>query len=109
MAVKTITIDLEAYELLRRRKNLGDSFSDVIKEQFGRREPRTVGRLLAKLPAAALGEDALDAIDAIIADRGRSVPVVPELTGAAPTVRERPMGKRRSSGGGRPRSRRGRA
>jgi predicted CopG family antitoxin len=47
MAVKTITIDIEAYELLARHKAEGQSFSQVIKAHFG--EQPTAGRLLARL------------------------------------------------------------
>jgi predicted CopG family antitoxin len=47
MAVKTITIDIEAYELLARHKKEGQSFSQVIKAHFG--DQPTAGRLLARL------------------------------------------------------------
>jgi predicted CopG family antitoxin len=47
MAVKTITIDLEAYDLLARKKRHGQSFSQVIKAHFGAQP--TAGRLVARL------------------------------------------------------------
>ncbi len=70
MAVKTITIDIEAYETLRRQKRPRQSFSDVIKEHF--RGGATGATLLAALDTIALGDSTLDATDGIIAARKRS-------------------------------------
>lgn len=69
MAVKTITIDLEAYETLARHKGPGQSFSQVIKRHFSY---RPTGRDLAEaLGRVALSEATLDAIDAVIEERQR--------------------------------------
>lgn len=69
MAVKTITIDLDAYEALARRKRQGQSFSDVIKEHFA---TGGTGRdLLEATHRFALGDDALDAAEARVVERQR--------------------------------------
>ena len=67
MAVKTITIDMEAYGLLSRLKREGQSFSEVIKEHFVRRP--TAAAFRATLGSARLSEDVLDAVDGQIRDR----------------------------------------
>lgn len=77
MAVKTITIDLEAYEALRVRKGPNQSFSDVIKERF--RSGSTGATLRAVLDTAALAGSTLDTTDALIASRRRSRARVPRL------------------------------
>lgn len=67
MATKTITIDLEAYEALRRRKEKGESFSDVIKRHFARGVTgRELGLILQGLE---LGEDTLETLDELIQER----------------------------------------
>ncbi len=77
MAVKTITIDLEAYEALARHKRKGDSFSRVIKEHFGRRR---TGRDLAALVATLrLSEDTLEAVEKLVRQRRRSRAQAPRL------------------------------
>ena len=60
MAVKTITIDLEAYGLLSRHKREGQSFSQVIKAHFGPQP--TAGRFLERVRAVRVSEPALDAM-----------------------------------------------
>jgi predicted CopG family antitoxin len=74
MAVKTITIDLEAYEALARRKKDGESFSQVIKSHFGGR--RTGRGLKEILERAAVSEATIDRIAAIVKARRRH-PVKP--------------------------------
>ncbi|HEY7445514.1 MAG TPA: antitoxin VapB family protein [Vicinamibacterales bacterium] len=72
MAVKTITIDLEAYEALSRRKREGQSFSDVIKERF---RGRTSGAdLLRAVTRARFSDATINAIDEQLANRRRSRP-----------------------------------
>ena len=65
MATKTISIDLEAYERLRRaRRSMNESFSKVIKRARWPVPPKAATALLlamAQLPV--LGEDVLDRLD----------------------------------------------
>lgn len=75
MAVKTITIDLEAYTLLSREKSAGQSFSDVIKARFGPNP--TAGRFRALVRGIRVGDDAIEAIARQVrtrrAERARAV------------------------------------
>lgn len=67
MAVKTITIDMEAYELLSRHKQGGLSFSEVIKKHFGPQP--TAGRFRELMRSARLSEATLEAVDQQVAVR----------------------------------------
>ena len=69
MAVKTITIDMQAYTLLSHRKKSGQSFSDVIKAHFG--PSPTAGRFRALAKTIQVDAGALDAMDGIVNDRRR--------------------------------------
>lgn len=77
MAVKTITIDLEAYELLARHKRPGQSFSQVIKGRFAPRP--TAGEFRALLRHVSLADDTLDAIERQVRSRRRSPARAPKL------------------------------
>ncbi len=73
MAVKTITIDMEAYGLLSRHKREGQSFSDVIKAHFA--GPMTVGQFRERMrtkPKTPLSREFLDTMERIIRDRKKS-------------------------------------
>jgi predicted CopG family antitoxin len=66
MATKTISVDLEAYERLRRaRATERESFSQVIKRAVWMPKQGTAGRLLATTQAIAgtLSEADLDRLD----------------------------------------------
>jgi predicted CopG family antitoxin len=77
MAVKTITIDLEAYEALSRHKRKGESFSRVIKKHFG---GGSTGRELeALLPDIRLSESTLARLDRLLAARRRDRAKAPKL------------------------------
>ncbi len=67
MAVKTITIDMEAYERLSRLKD-GDSFSQVIKKYLPA-PGASAGDLLAALESADVSEETLWAVEGLVADR----------------------------------------
>ena len=66
MATKTISIDLEAYERLRRARRLpNESFSKVIKRAEWPVPPRTAGALLDAMAKVALvDEEVLNRLDA---------------------------------------------
>jgi predicted CopG family antitoxin len=70
MAVKTITIDIDAYELLARRKRAGQSFSQVIKAHFGTRP--TVADFRRVIGTVTLSTGTLDAVERQIRERRRS-------------------------------------
>lgn len=76
MAVKTITIDMDAYERLSRLKRKGQSFSQVIKELTSP-AVSTGGDLLKALDAIEVSETTLDALDQIVEDRADNPVRVP--------------------------------
>lgn len=77
MVTKTITIDLAAYNALKRRKRKGQSFSDVIKEHFaGGATGREFKRMVREV---RLDASTLDATAEIVERRGSDTATAPEL------------------------------
>lgn len=76
MAVKTITIDLEAYEALSRLKRSGQSFSQVIKQHLGPHRGRDLQRALAEID---LSDETLDRIDDQVEQRQTEPARAPDL------------------------------
>lgn len=77
MAVKTITIDIEAYDALARHKGPGQSFSQVIKAHFG--HLKTASAFRRTLRATALSDRTIDAIETVVRSRRGSKARVPTL------------------------------
>jgi predicted CopG family antitoxin len=78
MAVKTITIDLEAYDILSRQKRPGQSFSQVIKAHFGRRlTAKDLSQSLAR--EAPPGADLVEALESQIRHRRKDLAGAPKL------------------------------
>jgi predicted CopG family antitoxin len=77
MAVKTITIDMEAYDLLAAEKRSDESFSRVIKRKF--RCASTANVLFERLDAVCLSDSTLKALDEILKERGKSSAESPTL------------------------------
>ena len=75
MAVKTITIDMEAYDSLAARKRPGESFSQVIKRTLAA-ERYTAANLLEHIDRVMPSESALDATEDVV--RSRSTELVAE-------------------------------
>jgi len=68
MAVKTITIDMEAYSLLAGKKGKGESFSQVIK-RLVRQNGGSAASLRSSLKEICLDEDALSGVERAVTDR----------------------------------------
>ena len=77
MPVKTITIDMEAYDLLPGEKRGKESFSRVIKRKF--RSASTARVLLERLDEVCLSEGALKSLDKIVRARADSLAQSPDM------------------------------
>jgi predicted CopG family antitoxin len=77
MAVKTITIDVEAYEALSRLKREGQSFSQVIKENLRPRYPPS--GLLQAMKEHPISEETLDEIERQVQRRREDPARAPKL------------------------------
>jgi predicted CopG family antitoxin len=77
MAVKTITIDMSAYELLSSEKRSDESFSKLIKRRL--RPEHTARNLLEALPNCLLSEEALANTEDVVRRRAESPSMSPTI------------------------------
>ena len=73
MAVKTITIDMEAYERLASLKKEGESFSRLIKRIVSTKRS-TAADLMKNLPRIALSGETLERLDEVVRERDLHYP-----------------------------------
>ena len=73
MAVKTITIDIAAYEALSKRKRANESFSQVIKRIL-REDRYSAKNLFTHLTVTALSDETLDAVEKQVRLRDQTYP-----------------------------------
>ena len=78
MAVKTITIDMEAYNLLSEEKQKNESFSKVIKRTLKKRRKKA-DSLLAHLDQLVLENETMDNIETLIDSRKDNIISSPVL------------------------------
>lgn len=78
MAVKTITIDMEAYEKLSMEKQEGESFSQVIKRVLKARR-MTARSLLQTVESMSVADRTLDRIEEVVESRKRDLVQAPRL------------------------------
>lgn len=78
MAVKTITIDMEAYERLAREKREGESFSQVIKRVLAARG-MTARSLLESIKDIRVADETLESIEKVVGLRERDLVSAPPL------------------------------
>lgn len=64
MAVKTITIDMRAYEILKSLKNERESFSQVIKNNL--KKKKTFDELMKTLDDNILSIDLIESVECVI-------------------------------------------
>jgi len=79
MAVKTITIDMEAYGVLAEEKRGDESFSRVIKRRL--RPAATARTLLSASCNWALSEEALGRVEEVVRARAESPAASPRTDG----------------------------
>lgn len=77
MAVKTITIDMDAYTLLAEDKRSNESFSKVIKRRM--RKTITADQLLARLAGLCLSDSTLNRTARLVKERKKNLVNSPSI------------------------------
>ncbi|MBN2535066.1 MAG: antitoxin VapB family protein, partial [Spirochaetales bacterium] len=76
-AVKTITIDMEAYNILKTYKKENESFSQVIKRIL--KKKKSASYLYNNISKINVSDETLEIVDSLIQDRNNSYPDSPVI------------------------------